>query len=435
MILIVGAGLAGLTCAKVLVAAGHEVRVIEAADHIGGRVYTDHSADGFLLDRGFQVLFTAYPAAQRQLDYPALRFKRFTPGATLIRDGQWYEAGDPFSNPLLLGPTLANRLLPFGDKLRTLRLRGYARGRSLHDIFHGKLKGRRKEQATDRSAYDELRRRHFTDAGFIDSFARPFFGGVFLDRSLETSARALLFTFKMLASGDIVIPEQGIGAITAQLAAHLPADAIRLETRVEGIVEAEGRAVGVTLTGGEEMQGDAVVIATDAPSAQRLIKRDLPSESVAATCVYFGTTERLYKGPRLLLNANPDAFVNNAVQISNLSPAYAPKGQHLLSATVLGAPDLTDAEITAKCREDIAAWFPGRELPKLRHLATYRIRFAQFRQAPGVYETLPTNTTPTLGLFLAGEYTESSSIHGAMLSGESAAKAVIEALAAQSAEE
>src|SRR6185312_14014807 len=65
MILVVGAGLAGLTCAKALVEAGREVRVIEASDHVGGRVRTDHSPDGFLLDRGFQVFFTAYPAARR----------------------------------------------------------------------------------------------------------------------------------------------------------------------------------------------------------------------------------------------------------------------------------------------------------------------------------------------------------------------------------
>lgn len=422
MILVVGAGLAGLTCAKALVTAGHDVRVIEAADHVGGRVRTDHSPDGFLLDRGFQVFFTAYPAARRTLDYSALRFKKFTPGAVIIRDGQWRQVGDPLRSPLTAAPTLANPLLTFGDKLRTLRLRGYARRRSERAIFTGKLRGK---GGADRSTYQELKRRHFSDTGFIDNFARPFYGGIFLDRQLETSARMLLFTFKMLASGNIVIPEQGMGAITDQLAASLPANSIKLETRVEGIVQADGRAVGVTLTGGEEMQGDAVIIATDAPTAQRLINRDLPSEPVATTCLYFASTESLYSGPKLLLNANPDAFVNNATQISNISRAYAPKGQHLLSATVVGVPEMTDAELIARAREDMAPWFPGKDLAKLRHLATYRIRFAQFRQSPGIFSQLPANTTDTQGLFLAGEYTASSSINGAMLSGEAAANEVI----------
>lgn len=422
MILVVGAGLAGLTCAKVLVEAGHEVRVLEASDAIGGRVRTDHSADGFLLDRGFQVLFTAYPTVQRHLDIPALKPREITPGAVLIRDGAWHVLGDPFQRISLLGPTLSNPLLTFGDKVRTLRLRRYARRRTLDAIFSGPLKGLK---SGDKSTYDELHRRHFSDTGFIDNFARPFYGGIFLDRELSTSARAFLFTFKMLASGKTIIPEGGMGAIAEQLAAHLPPDAIRLQTRVEGIVEADGRAVGVTLTGGEEMQGEAVVIATDAPSAERLVKRDLPSEPVSVTCVYFGTTESLHNGPRLLLNANPNAFINNAIQLSNVSSAYAPAGQHLISATVLGIPELSDAELVARCREDLAAWFPGKNLAKLRHLATYRIRFAQFRQSPGVFATLPSNTTPTAGLFLAGEYTSSSSIHGAMLSGEQAAQAVL----------
>jgi phytoene dehydrogenase-like protein len=406
-VLIVGAGLAGLTCAKVLREAGHDVRVLEASNGLGGRVRTDHSADGFLLDRGFQTLFDASPATREYLDYKSLNLRALAPGATIIKDGKWRRVG---------------QLITTGDKLRLLRLRGTARRRSLDKIFHGRMR------KGDRSVYDELQRRHFSEEGFIASFARPYLGSVLLDRDLSSSARMLYLVFKMLASGKTVLPEGGIGEITVQLAAHLPPSAIRMETRVEGIVEADERAVGVTLTGGEEMQGDAVVVATDAPSAAALTGLELPTEGLSAACIYFASTEKLYDGAMLLLNANPDPFVNHAVQISNLSAAYAPKGQHLLSATVLGAPEMNDADLVARCRVDMAAWFPGKDLAKLRQVGLYRIKFAQLRQPPGVFSTLPPNATPTAGLFLAGEYTESSSIDGAIRSGALAAQAVIRAL-------
>jgi phytoene dehydrogenase-like protein len=423
MILVVGAGVAGLTCAKMLIEAGQEVRVLEAGDHVGGRVWTDHSADGFLLDRGFQVLFTAYPSAKQHLDFDALKLHEISPAVVLIRSGVWHTLGDPWKPLSLLGPTLSNPLLSFGDKLRTARLRRYVRRRSLEAIFKGPIKG------GDRSTYAELRRRHLREARFIDNFARPFFGGMFLDHDLNTSARVLYFLIKMLASGRVALPDQGMGAIAEQLASKLPAKAIYLETRVEGIVQADGRAVGVILTGGEEMQGDAIVIATDAENAVRLTAGAPPSDMVPVTCVYFGTTESLYSGPRLLLNANPEAFVNHAIQISNVCPAYAPKGQHLLSLCVLGLPSLEEPELVARCLDDIASWFPDKDLGKLRHLATYRIRAAQFRQLPGVFAALPSNQTGVEGLILAGEYTESSSIQGAMLSGEKAAGLVLASLA------
>jgi hypothetical protein len=93
----------------------------------------------------------------------------------------------------------------------------------------------------------------------------------------------------------------------------------------------------------------------------------------------------------------------------------------LLAATVIGTPTCTDAELVERVRADLVGWFPGRDLAHLRHLATYRIPFARLKQPSGIFATLPPNATSTPGLFLAGEYTESSSIHGAMHSGEKAA--------------
>jgi phytoene dehydrogenase-like protein len=429
MILVVGSGLAGLTCAKTLVEAGHEVRILEASDRIGGRVRTDASADGFLLDRGFQALFTAYPAVQRHLDLKALDPRAIAPRVVVMCDGKWHETSSRFAS---LGATLPNPLLPLSDRLRMGRLRRFARRRSIETLLHGKLRGLK---SGDSTARDELRRRRFTDDGFIANLAQPLFGALLLDRSLETSARMMLFMVKMLASGKMVIPAGGMGEIPAQLAAKLPANAIRLETRVEGIVEADDRAVGVTLTGGEEMQGEAVVLAADLPNAARLTGGEEKIEGRSCLCLYFATTQRLYNGPKLLLNANPDAVINHAIQVTNVSPAYSPKGQHLLAVMALGHPELSDEEIASRCREELVAWFPDKDLSSLRQVGAFRIRFAEFKQSPGIFATLPQNTLPTKGLFLAGEYTESSSIHGAMTSGEKAAQAVLAFLRDEGAED
>jgi phytoene dehydrogenase-like protein len=423
MILVVGGGLAGLTCAKTLHEAGREVRILEAADAPGGRVRTDHHQDGFLLDRGFHTLLTAYPTVRRHLDLAALHPRALKPGAVIVRGGKWHETGDPWPRHSLMGLTSGVPQLPTGDKLRLARLQGQARGQSVAAIFTGKQR--------DRSAMEELRARGFTQEGFIESFAAPYLGGVFLDRQLESSSRLLLFTIKMLAEGEVVLPDGGIGAITAQLVARLPAGSVRTGMRVEGLVEADDRAIGVILPGGEEMQGDAVVIATDTDTTDRLAHREASGDPVAATCLYFASEQSVYTGPRIVVNADREASVSHALQISNVAPGYAPAGQHLLAVVLAGSPGVAGEDLAARARAEMAPWFPGRDLATLRHLATYSIPNARYRQPPGIFATLPPNTTPTKGLFVAGEFTESSTMHGAMHSGEKAAAAVLEYVRAE----
>jgi phytoene dehydrogenase-like protein len=408
--IIVGAGLAGLTCAKVLRERGAEVAVFEASEDVGGRVRTDEQ-DGFLLDRGFQVYFTSYPVAERHLDYEALDFRAFDPGAIVHRGQEKSVLSDPLRDPRALVPSLLSDAATLGDKLRTLEL--VARTSPV-GISAGAEDGE-----SDTSMLEYLETAGLSGR-YIDSFFRPFYGGITLNRGLTTSARVLRFTLRMLASGRTVVPALGMGEIPRQLASRLQEGEIRFDSPVEGLLREGERVVGVRSVG-KEYEADAVAVATDAPTAGALAGEAVPEGSVGEVCLYY-ETDGLGTGKKILLNAEDGAFVNNAVEMSNISEKYAPPDRHLLYAVALTGMDLPDEDLYRKGIEDLSRWYPQADF---RPLALRRIPYGQFAQPPGIHSRLPENRTQTPGLVLAGEYTEDSSINGSMLSGEKAAGAVI----------
>ena len=427
MIVIVGAGLAGLTCAKMLAERGKRVLVLEATDQVGGRVRTDIHEDGYRLDRGFQVLFTAYPAAARHLDFERLKPRLFDPGAIIVKDGKMREVADPRREPEQVIPSLLNPFLSPLDKARTLRLATQALNLSTPDIFAGRWQPNEKDESTE--AY--LRRLGFSEEGAIQNFFRPFYGGIFLDRSLSTSARMFEFTFKMLAKGDIIVPAEGIQRIPEQLASALPQGSVRYSARVTELLITDGQVTGVRLENGEQIEAEQVVVATESQSAERLagrfVEKALPTQGVGTICLYFAGNEQLYTQKKILLNAEPNAYVNNAVLMTNIAPTYAPPRKHLLSVTVSGHAGEDDEAIAHRALNEMAPWFPNAYLNQWELLAVYHIPFAQFAQKPGIFDDLPNNKTNISGLYIAGEYTQSSSIQGAMHSGEYAAQAVLHA--------
>ncbi len=408
--IIVGAGLAGLTCAKVLRERGVEVHVFEMSDDVGGRVRTDEQ-DGFLLDRGFQVYFTSYPVAKRHLDYGALDFRTFDPGAVVHRGEGKSVLSDPLRDPKALVPSLLSDAATLGDKVRTLDM--------VVGTFPGAISAGEENGEPDTSTLEYLRAAGLSER-YIDSFFRPFYGGVLLNRELSTSARVLRFTLRMLATGRTVVPSSGMGEITCQLASRVPENAIYLHSPVEKLLRDGERVVGVRAAG-EEHEADTIVVATDAPTAGGLTGEAVPEGAVGEVCLYY-ETDGLGSGKKILLNAEDGAFVNNAVEISNVSEKYAPPGRHLLYAVALTGLDLPDEELFRSGIEDLSRLYPDADF---RPLGLRRIPYGQFAQPPGIHGRLPENRTQTPGLVLAGEYTEDSSINGSMLSGERAAGEVI----------
>lgn len=398
-VVVVGAGVAGLTAARQLRLAGVRVRVLEAGSEVGGRVRTGVQG-GFTLDEGFQVLFTAYPAVPRNLDLARLDLVRLLPAAVVCRGRVREMLGrDPGS----LVRTLRSSTLSWPDRLRLLRLAAALEAAPPAHLLMG----------GDEATRDFLRRSGFS-ARAVEGFFAPFFGGIFLQRDLSTSARLFRYYFRMLLDGAIALPRGGMGRISAQLAEGTE---IALNTRVTALLP---RSDGVSVaTERGVLEADHVVVATDPPEIRRLTGAALPTASVGSSYLYYASATRFDAERRLLLNAAP-GYVNNALWLSNVNPLLAPAGQGLLSVTALGAESLSDAELDAAVRRELAAWY-GPASGQLRLLRVIRIPFAQFAQPPGFSAALADPQTPLPNVTLAGEATSMSSLQGALESGERAA--------------
>jgi len=412
---VVGGGLAGLVAASRLGEADRDVTLVERRPKVGGRVRS-REVDGFTLDRGFQVLFTAYPAVQTELDLDALDLRSFAPGATICRPGSRAVLSDPLREPTAAVESLFNREVPFSDKLRTLALRYDLGSRDDSEFFVG----------PDQSIRSYLDDWGFSDA-YVENFLAPFYGGITLDRELGTSKQVFEYTFRSMSRGRIAVPADGMAAIPAQLArrAERAGVDLRTDTEVNG-VDRDGEGVTVRTESGA-LEAGAAVIAASPPEARRLSGvGSIPTEGIGCVSQWYTLPEGtpFETGRRILLNAG-DPSPNTVVPMSDVAPEYAPDDRALVNATFVGdaAFDRGDGALAAETRDRLNAWYSERLFDGLELLGTDRIRFAQFAQPPGAHDGLPAVDAPDGPVFLAGEYTEWSSIQGAFESGRRAAAA------------
>ena len=405
-VLIVGGGLAGLCCARALQEKGVSFHILEASDEIGGRVRTDE-VDGFLLDRGFQVLLTAYPEAKRTLDYSRLELKSFSHGAISWYAGRMNKFVDPWRTPGIWKEALRSEFGTWGDKLRIAKLRSRLRGSSIEELF----------ARPDWSTKEALESARFSEQ-MIHRFFRPFLGGILLDGELKSSSRMYEFVFKMMSEGDAALPSGGMGAIPGQLAEKFPADAVRLNAHAEELHENE-----LKLAGGELLRARAIVVAAEGPSAARLIGEVEPA-SRSVTCFYYAAEEAPVSDRLLLLNGDGAGPVNNFAVISNVASSYAPKGKHLISTTVLGTHKLTEVQLSGFIIAQMKTWF-GKVASTWQMLRGYYLTHAQPQQYPGALEPWQRPVRVRPGVYVCGDHRDNASINGAMTSGRRAAEAVL----------
>ena len=407
-VLIIGAGLAGLTCARYLQKHGTDCQILEASDAVGGRVRTD-IVDGYRLDRGFQVMLTAYPETQRELDYDALDLRTFYDGAMVRSNGSFHKIADPFRHPFDAPRMLFSPVGTLGDKLRVAHARQSLTSRSIPEIMA------EPEVTTE----EVLRERWGFSEVMIDRFFRPFFGGIFFDTDLQASSRMFEFIFKMFSEGQAALPATGMQAIPEQIASQLAPGTIRFNTSVADV---DGDTV--LLASGETLTPESIVVATEATAANDLLGDVAPVEKRSTVCVYYAANESPLDLPILVLNGDGSGPINNVSVPSDVAPAYAPEGKSLVSVVVVGEPDESDEDLERAVRQQLIDWF-GLSAGGWDHLRNVHVPYALPEQRPPFLSPPERPVRRRAGLYVCGDHTRTASLNGALASGRAAARAVV----------
>ncbi len=407
-VVIVGAGLAGLSCARILMKKSVPCLVLESDSLIGGRVKSQRFNE-YTLDRGFQVLLDSYPEARSLLDLDRLNLGYFHAGALIRYRDRFRVLCDPIRCP---GKALASALTSvatLGDKLRAVRLVRRVKQQDVSSL------ARVAEAPT--SAYLE-------SLGFsrraIENFFRPFFSGIFLESELSTSNRKFLELFRYFATGRAALPAGGMESIPAQLAEGFSQRSIRTNARVVRV-----SASHVELESGERFDARRVVIACDPWNAARLLGEPPPPRGHQTIVVYFSAGKPPITEPWLVLNGDDSGPINSVCVPSVVAKNYAPPNRALISVTVRpGWPADCETQLRENILQQLRRWY-GNDVDTWTHLDTLRVDNALPVQTSLDVRTRQAALREVDSIIVCGDYLDIASIQGAMHSGSKAAERIL----------
>ncbi len=404
-VLILGGGLAGLRAAMELEKAGVDWLLLEGSDRLGGRVQTD-TEEGFLLDRGFQILLTAYPEIQSCLDFTSLKLHGFAPGAVVFMD----------HDTVRMAPDLAGFLNLVSKRIGSPR--------DLIPLARLALKIYRTdpdqalETASGQPLHRSIRKMDFSPS-LRRNFLEPLLAGIHLDLSLNTPDIMLDFVLKMLLSGEAALPQGGMASIVEQIAGHLPPSRIRLNQEATVL---EGTRVA--LKDGTMFQGRNVLLATDIVMAHRLLGLPLPPSGRGVTTCWFASSHSPFGGrPYLMFNRRKEANVLHFACLSDVCPEYAPKGKSLIQATILGTSSWGESFDPEEAALQEARSLFQEKAEDWKLLKTQRIQNAH----PHIEkkQELYPGVEAFQRVYLAGDYLHSPNLNSALKSGRLAAQAIL----------
>ncbi len=403
---IIGGGIAGLTCAKYLNDKGMSFVIVESSDALGGRVRTD-MVEGFRLDRGFQTLLTYYTEARKILNYSHLDLKYFESGALIKADKGFAKLENPFKGK---GSFLSMAFSPIGswnDRVKIKRFAKYVSDMPDEELF-----------GMDDTETIKFLKKYGWSKEIIHQFFRPFFGSIFLDNELRTSSNLFHFVFKQFFKGEMALPAEGMQAIPEQISDLISKERILLNTRVKGIENNQ-----VFLENGEILTTDRIVIATDPHTSSNLLGEDKTYDYQISTSTYFSAEYSPLRGQKFLtLNSDRRGVVHNLCVPTDIAPTYGSAGKTLISVSSHGLDKIDERNHISRIKRELYDWF-GAQVNVWKHLRTYQIPEAAVKFPAGTKkQELKLNEN----LYRCGDYLAYPSLNAAMQTGREVAEMISE---------
>ena len=399
---IIGAGMSGLVAAVYLHQNGFPVSIHDRASHAGGRLQTTLK-DNWALDKGFQVLLTAYPLTKKYLNYGELDLVYFKPGAKVFSSGKSYCIGNPLQDLSLAWPTLKYPWATLSDKWKLARLTRQLVGTDLNEIF----------SRPERSTEDYLINKGFSSS-IIRSFFRPFFGGIFLEKKLTTSSRMFEFVLKMFSSGYAAVPANGIQQMANQLARQIPSDSIHLGQKVT-----HKEPQNISLDDGTKLEASAVLCAHAHPESS-------PQKWNRCMNIYFSSSDaQIIKDPMIGLIADEKSPVTNFHYLNEV-PGGPSSDEQIVSVTLLPPHNNYSQEQGIQEAQQELAKHAG--LRDLKLLAVFEIDQALPVHQEVKLEASPAEIRDQSGIYYCGDALTAPSLNMAMRTGEKAAQMIIDDL-------
>jgi phytoene dehydrogenase-like protein len=405
-VIIVGAGLSGLSAAFQLQQKGFKVAIYEANGKVGGRCKSDY-IDGYILDKGLHFFQKGYLESKNTFDYKSLRMESIYPGAMIHYNNNFHLITNPLRN---LGDIFSMAFIPFmnfKDKMKLASMLTFLMASSDDQLkkFHSI------------TTKDYLISRGFSDK-LIETLFRPLCNAIYFDPSLETSAYLFTSMMKNFAFEESALPAHGIGSIAVQLGEKLEEDTVHFHSKVKKIFDD-----GVELASGEVIHSKKVIVTIPPQEAEKIFpERKCEVEYLPYTCLYFSTKTPPVTSAIILMNGKKEGIVNHVFVPTTIQPSYAPPGYHLVCVTLKSFEDKEEDELIDDILKELIDWF-GVKVNDWMHIKTYHIQNA----LPNVHSNHEIRYTEEVnGIHFCGDSLSFGSVNNALLSGKVTAEAVIQ---------